>query len=296
MKYRLLILALCAALLGCGRTAPKDTDKYETLRNDIRAIADSIDGELGVAVIFPNGDTMTFGNETDYPMMSVVKFPQALAVCDLLKKEGQSLTDTLMVTKRNLEPGTWSPLREEFPNGGQFSIERLLYYSLALSDNNVCSVLFDSICGVAETQKFVDSIGIEGFKISQDERMMAADMENCYLNSANPLGVARLFEYLYTYSAENKTILDIMANCQTGLERIPKGIEDAEVVHKTGTSGMRADGRLIAINDAGVVVLPDGRHYSLAVFVKDAMMEPQQAEEVIARVARKVNEWVVGVK
>lgn len=39
-------------------------------------------GEIGVAVIINNTDTITVNNKSIYPMMSVFKVHQALAICD----------------------------------------------------------------------------------------------------------------------------------------------------------------------------------------------------------------------
>ena len=44
----------------------------------------------------------------------------------------------------------------------------------------------------------------------------------------------------------------------------------------------------ICINDIGIVVLPDGSHFSLAVFVFDAACSPERCEEIIAGIAGAV--------
>lgn len=41
------------------------------------------------------------------------------------------------------------------------------------------------------------------------------------------------------------------------------------VAHKTGSGFRNAEGVLTAHNDVGRIQLPDGRHYTLAIFVKD---------------------------
>lgn len=42
------------------------------------------------------------------------------------------------------------------------------------------------------------------------------------------------------------------------------------VGHKTGTGDLNAKGQQIGCNDIGFVLLPGGRTYSIAVFVKDS--------------------------
>ena len=72
------------------------------------------------------------------------------------------------------------------------------------------------------------------------------------------------------------------------------GIEGVAVAHKTG-SGFRApDGTLAAHNDVGRVRLPGGRHYTLAVFVKDFHGSESEAAAVIARVSAVVYGMLYG--
>ena len=66
----LVCLALC-----CGQCVAK-----ETLHQDIARIIEGKRARVGVAVIIDGKDTVTVNNEERYPMMSVFKFHQALAV------------------------------------------------------------------------------------------------------------------------------------------------------------------------------------------------------------------------
>lgn len=66
--------------------------------------------------------------------------------------------------------------------------------------------------------------------------------------------------------------------------------------HKTGTSDRDADGRLIALNDAGFVLLPDERHYIIAVFVKDSRANDAGTEAMLADVSACVYRHVAGTR
>ena len=50
----------------------------------------------------------------------------------------------------------------------------------------------------------------------------------------------------------------------------------------------------LRINDIGIVVLPDGSHFSLAVFVFDAACSPERCEEIIAGIAGAAYGWAEG--
>ena len=62
-----------------------------------------------------------------------------------------------------------------------------------------------------------------------------------------------------------------MIDTETGANKL-KGMLPAKTVvgHKTGSSDRNADGMQTADNDAGLVILPDGRKYYIAAFVMDS--------------------------
>ena len=98
--------------------------------------------EIGIAVILDAQDTVTVNNDDRYPLMSVFKFHQALAVADYLDRNGLTPDTEIFIPEEELVPDTYSPLRKEFPEGEiSLSVSRLLEYSLQLSDNNACDIL-----------------------------------------------------------------------------------------------------------------------------------------------------------
>lgn len=52
--------------------------------------------------------------------------------------------------------------------------------------------------------------------------------------------------------------------------------------HKTGTGDRNSQGRIIGINDVGYVHLPDGRRYTVAVFVADSAEDAPATARMIA--------------
>jgi beta-lactamase class A len=85
---------------------------------------------------------------------------------------------------------------------------------------------------------------------------------------------------------EGKNLLAIMAASQTGAKRIKAGVPAGSVVaHKTGTA---ADvlGTNPATNDIGIVTLPNGRRFAIAVFVSGSDKPQGAREKAIADVAR----------
>lgn len=273
-----------------GNTAAQTVDSVALLQQ-LQPLVDSLPAEVGIAMMMDNGMTFELNYESQFPMLSVVKFPQAMAVCHKLEETGASLSDKVKVLPTELCRDTWSPMLEQYPQGGEITIGELLEYALVQSDNNACDLLFSHVADVDYTQQYISSIIPEGCSISATEMMMHDDLSRCYNNSCTPVAAVQLLEYFYQHHEDSCSaqVWRLMEQCQTGENRIPCYIRDkvSAVVHKTGT-GPVVDGKIIAVNDVACILLPDGRHCNLAVFVKDAQCSPEQCEEFIAQVAKLI--------
>lgn len=287
-------IGIIAGLMYKGASGAKPAED-DNLRERIAALAGTVDADTGVAVIFPDGDTLTFtgGDRKGYPMLSVFKFHQAFAVCDSLRRAGTSLDRKIKVTREQLHKDTWSPLRDKYPDGGSFTYRELLEYTLVQSDNNACDILFAALSGPSGTESYIRSLGFTDVSIGCTEDMMHRDLQNCYRNSTTPLSAARLMEWFYGMRSSDSYfsfLWETMSGCATGQARIPAYISGkaAAIAHKTGTGDTLPDGRIIGVNDIGIVELPDGRHFAIAVFVSDAAATLRECEELIARITEAV--------
>lgn len=85
----------------------------------------------------------------------------------------------------------------------------------------------------------------------------------------------------------NAALLDkIMLEAKTGPNRIKAGLPaGARFAHKTGL-GPSADGLNHATNDIGIVTLPDGRRFAIAVYLAGAQVGEKEREAAHAAVAR----------
>lgn len=78
----------------------------------------------------------------------------------------------------------------------------------------------------------------------------------------------------------------IMLEARTGPNRIKAGLPaGARFAHKTGL-GPSADGLNHATNDIGIVTLPDGRRFAIAVYLAGAQVGEKQREAAHAAVAK----------
>lgn len=267
----------------------------DNLRNEIRRCISKYDAKVGVALMINDTDTLTVNNHEKYPMMSVVKFHQALAVCHFLQEEGIPLDSVIHVSKEELLENTYSPLRDRFPEGNmEISISELLKYTLQQSDNNACDILFDRIVRVGDTDRYIRSLGITDFSIEVDEGDMHMNLNNCYRNWTTPFAAVRLLNIFLSMDAVSGAYFDFikktMTECTTGTNRLPYPLKNTDVIigHKTGTGDKNSDGQFIGINDIGFIYLPDGRKYFIAVFVKDSAEDFQTTEKIIAEISSVV--------
>ena len=116
----------------------------EPLAQQLKSIIENKKATVGIAVLYNGKILVTVNDKAGYPMMSTFKFPLALAVLERLDKQGLPLETELFISKPDLHPDTYSPLREARPEGNfKITIGELLKYSVALSDNNACDILID---------------------------------------------------------------------------------------------------------------------------------------------------------
>lgn len=275
--------------------------QHPTLIHRLEQAIEGKKAEIGIAVILDGKDTVTINNNVRYPLMSVFKFHQALALADYMSCRNLPLSTQLHIKPSCLKLNTYSPLRDKYPHGDMdMSIAELLEYSLQQSDNNACDILFDYQGGPAAVDAYVRSLGIDSCSIAFTENDMHEDESRCYQNWSTPLAAVRLLEVFLRKplfgEAYKDFIYQTMVECKTGVDRLSAPLSDKSVVigHKTGTGGPNSDGKLVAINDIGFVSLPNGRTYSIAVFVKDSEESPQASSQVIAEVSRITYEYVRG--
>lgn len=303
-KFQLIIAATIFIMaflsFGCKNQTGEDVDhsgKYTEVEDSIKQIIDNEPGKFGVAVIVNNADTIAINNTADYPMMSMFKFHEALAVCHALELKHTTIDSIITINRDELDPDTWSPMLKDY-NESVFSvsIKDLLNYILVDSDNNASNLLFDRIVSPKETDAYIRVIEKSGdFRIMHSEHDMKRDISKSYDNSCSPLSYASLVNKVFTDSVINSSnqefIKSAMGECNTGMNRISAGLpKDGGVnfAHRTGSGYINSRGEIIAINDGGYVQLPSGTGYSIAVFVRDFGGRQEDADKIIARISAAV--------
>ena len=297
MNRKLLLTAVAVILLTACRQRETVSHDYKTgLEKELTAIADSAKGDVGIALIY-DGDTLTVNNDAIYPMMSVFKLHQAVALCRMFEENGTSLDSVMTLRRSELDPDTWSPMLKDH-TGEEISLpmRRLLEYTLIESDNNASNEMFVRLMSPAACDSVIAGIIPRGsFEIRFNEAEMQADHSRAYSNRTSPLGAAILIDRVFTDTLVGKSYQDFIKSallrCQTGPDKISAALSETEGItigHKTGSGYRDENGRLTASNDVAFISRPDGRHYSLAVFVKDFDGTDAEAAAIIARISAAV--------
>lgn len=226
------------------------------------------------------------------PMLSVFKFHIAAAVLDWVDQGKLSLNQKIFITKKDLPEDTWSPIREKFPNGNiEMSLDEMIYYTVAWSDNNGCDILLRLIGGTETVQKLMDSKGVKNFQIRNNEEQMHKGIQYLYENYTTPHSLAQLYKDFYEGKilSEKSTeyLYNIMLNTETGTNKLKEQLPQKAVAHKTGSSG-KTGNLTVAENDSGIVTLPNGNHYSIVVFISDST-EPEKVNcQMISDISKTV--------
>ena len=299
--FPVIVAAGVSAMLMCctsGRV-PAAGNGHDELRAVIDSVMQSAGGEVGIAVITPEGDTVTANNNPVYPLMSVFKLHEALAVAHTLDMQGRSLDSMMHISRKHLSSTTWSPMLKAYPEGDiDISVGKLVRYALIDSDNNASNLLFDSIVSVAETDAYIRSFGISGeFSLKHTEHEMQGNHDLSYENRSTPLACAELIRRVCRDSlvsaGKQDSIIAWMGQCVSASDRMlaaVNAVEGARLYHRTGSGYTNERGEIVAVNDVGYIVLPDGRGVTLAVLVKDYPGPQPDADRMIASITSAVIE------
>ncbi|MBA4154710.1 class A beta-lactamase, subclass A2 [Flavobacterium sp.] len=265
-----------------------------TLQQQVQAIVSGKNALVGIEIVGPDGKAIvSLNNEQHYPMQSVFKFHIALVVLSEIDKGKLALDQPIKIQKEELLPGLYSPLREKYPNGGTLPLSKILSYTVSLSDNVGCDVLLRLVGGPNVVEDyFKKNIG-HTISIKLNEEQQQGDWELQFQNWTTPQAANQTLASFYYNKPQllskksHDFLWQLMRETETGPRRI-KGLlpKNTVVAHKTGTSGVNKKGMMAAVNDIGVVFLPNGKPFFISVFVTNTTENEATNEKIIAAIAK----------
>ena len=292
MKHLIILFLLLGQVVSCLA--------QDELVTELKSLINGKKATVGVAIVFNGSELMTINNQYRFPLMSVAKFHLALTVLHHLDKADQPLDTELLVKKEDLRPDTYSPMRDRYPDGNfTMTVGDLLRYSISQSDNIAADILYKYVGGPKAVQKYMEKLKIPDVNISLTEAEMEAEEMNEYENWCTPASAVLAMEtFLQSnlFPQSYKLFLErALVDTSTGKDKIrallPKG--KVLVGHKTGSSRRNEYGIKIADNDLAFCVLPDGSHYSLAVFLMNSQESDAENAALIARISKTVYNYYI---
>lgn len=288
MKIKFFILLLCP-IIGISIYAYQNS-----LGKNLYNLTADKDCKVGVAVIHDK-DYWSLNNDDTYPLMSVFKIFVATAVLEKTEKENIALNTPIIITSDMIYP-TYSPLRDkikQYPY--QSTIEELLFYMLAQSDNIATDILISYLGGIDKLNQFISSASFPQIVIKVNEKQMSEDIQNQKLNIAHPLDIALFLKAIddgKILSAKQADVFrNILKQTQTGQNKLKAGLPNKVIIgHKTGSSDRDESGIKIGDNDAGFIVLHNGEIYYIVVLIKNSKMSDDQNANLIAQISQLVYE------
>lgn len=293
MKTNIFLTCMLLATLFSACNASKRNQQKE-LEQQIGQVLKDKKATVGVAVLANDTIVALHNNQIHFPLFSVFKFHVALAVLDKMDKEHVSLDSIMEIKTAQMLPNTYSPLRQKFPDRDfGISLGELLKYSISLSDNNACDVLIDYVGGIDKVNSYIKSLGLKDFNLAANEELMHTDVATQYQNWSTPEAVVRLLNIAdkqTLFAAGYKDFLwQILKETSTGTDKLKGQLPpDVIVGHKTGSSDRTPEGVKTADNDAGFIILPDGRKYYITVLVMESQETDRENAAIIARISKIV--------
>jgi beta-lactamase class A len=293
-------LGSCGSEPEPGKPLPTQTSRdYSSLTWALDSITKTVPAQLTLGYInIETGDSFSYHGHELKPMQSTAKFPLALMVMQQVDAGKLTLEQKIPVSKADMAPNVNSLLsKSRDGKADDVPVREMLDYMMTASDNISCDVLTRLVGGVAALEGNTRKLGMESFRVVPRAAIPhAIDFGRPYENVCRPMDMAELLARFYTGSILSRQSTDTLRSMMErarGDGRIkgllPKG---TVVAHKTGTSGT-SGGITTAVNDIGIVTLPNGQHLVLAVYVNEVKGDMAAGEAIIGRVAKAAYDFAI---
>lgn len=286
-------LALCSIILLTSRFLT--AQNVDSLKIEIEKLLATKNAVVGVAISDQNhAHALSINGDAHFPLQSVFKFHIGLAMLALVDQGKFALDQKIEIRKKDLLPGLYSPLRDQYPNGGSLQLSEIIKYTVSQSDNVGCDLMLRLIGGPQAVEAYFSQLGITDLSIKINEETMQGNWDSQFQNWTSPLAANQVLMRFYEnegqlLSAKSYAFIwQTMRETSTGINRLKAGLpEGTPLAHKTGTSGThKKTGISAAVNDIGILFLPDGNPVYISVFVSESSEDEVTNEKIIADIAR----------
>jgi len=266
-----------------------------SLRKQIEAIVSPMKAVVGVSISDARGKSVVLVNgDKRFPMQSVFKFQIGLKMLSEIDRGTFALDQKIEIKKSDLLPDLYSPIREKYPEGATLTIAEILEYTVSMSDNVGCDVLLKLLGGPLKVEDYFTANKFKDVSIKINEEVMQGNWDRQFENWTTPKAAGKILSAFYDNDRKllsgtsREFIWKVMRETSTGPNRLKGQLPAGTVVaHKTGWSGTNKEtGVTAAVNDIGVVRLPNGTHYFISVFVTESKEDFAANEKIIADISK----------
>lgn len=233
-----------------------------SLEQQISSMVANKSADVGIAALdLTSGESISVKGDTPFPMASTVKVAVAALYLAQVDHGRRSLDDTI--------------------NG--IPARRLMARMLIHSDNHATDILLADLGGPHALRDWLQDNGVTGVHVDRTIAQLLSDKRDLFdrRDSATPMAMVDLLKRLYKaelIKPESRNyLLDLMAQCETGKNRMKALLPGVPIEHKTGTLNGLAD-------DVGFMTMPDGHRIAVAIFTRGGSDRPR----TIAEAARAI--------
>jgi beta-lactamase class A len=260
MRFRAIPLVLLAFLAQPSVAA--SSPSLMGLEQQLASLVSNKSADVGIAALDLNtGETVSIKGNTPFPMASTVKVAVAALYLAQVDHGRRSLDDTI--------------------NG--VSARSLMRRMLIHSDNRATDILLKDLGGPTALHDWLQQSGVTGLRVDRTIAELLSDKRDLWdrRDSSTPTAMVDLLRRIYRAELikpqSRNYLLDLMAQCETGKNRMKALLPGVPIEHKTGTLNGLTD-------DVGFITMPDGHRVAVAIFTRGGTDRPR----TIAEAARAI--------
>lgn len=246
-KFCLLLVLFAQPALAASSPA------LQSFEQQLAELIDSRPGNYGVAALdLKTGETISVRGDEPFPMASTVKIAVAANYLAQVEHGRRSLDDQI---------------------SGR-SARALIEAMMIRSDNYATDILMRDLGGPRILQAWLTQQGIAGIRVDRNIAQLLASPRDLWdvRDSSTPKAMVDLLSRIDSgkllQPKSRSYLLDVMARCQTGKNRMRALLPSwARVEHKTGTLNGYT-------SDVGFMTLRDGRRIAVAFFARGGSNRP----------------------
>jgi len=259
---RLFAILLSLLAFAAAPATAASSPALSSLEQQLNTLVADKSADVGIAALDLNtGETVSIKGDTPFPMASTVKVAIAALYLSQVDHGQKTLDDTI----------SGVPVR------------RLMARMIINSDNRAADILLKDVGGPHALHTWLHQNGVTGVRVDRTIAELLRDRRDLWdrRDSSTPVGMVLLLKRIYKADLirpeSRNYLLDLMARCETGKNRMKALLPGVPIEHKTGTLNGLAD-------DVGFITMPDGHRVAVAIFTRGGSNRPA----TIAQAARTI--------